>query len=193
MPTCKIIIDSETNCKIANLELSTRKKLVNKFKYEVPGARYTPAVKLGRWDGCKSFFQLGGSSYVNLLPEILPILEEEGYYIELEDLREYNTNFEFTAVAEDSYAHVLWPKGHVAEGKPILLRDYQVEAINNFLNDPQSIQCLATGSGKCLAGDTVLALDIDENSDFCKFMINKLQQEPENDVTRKATTNSNHC
>ena len=186
MATCKIIIDSETNCKITNLELSTRKKLVNKFSYEVPGARYTPAVRLGRWDGKKSFFQLGGSTYVNLLPEILPILEEDGYYIELEDFREYNTQFEFTAVTEDSYAHVLWPKGHVAEGQPIMLRDYQVDAVNNFLSDTQSIQCLATGSGKCLAGDTLLTLEIDENTEFCKFMINKLQQESVNDVTNNS-------
>jgi len=150
MATCKIIIDSETNCRLTNLELSTRKKLVNKFKYEIPGARFTPAVKLGRWDGCKSFCQLGGSTYVNLLAEILPILDAEGYYVELEDLREYNNQFEFTAVAEDSYAHVLWPKGHVHEGKPIMLRDYQVEAINTFLNDTQSIQCLSTGSGKTI-------------------------------------------
>ena len=150
MTTCKIIITDETCCKITNLDLQTRKKLVAKFSYEIPGARFTPAVKLGRWDGKKSFFQLGGSSYVNLLPEILPVLESEGYYIELEDLREYNTSFEFTAVAEDSYAHVLWPKGHSRAGEPILLRDYQVEAVNNFLNNPQSIQALATGSGKTL-------------------------------------------
>jgi len=186
MTTCKIVITDETNCKLLNLELSTRKKLIAKFKYEIPGARFTPAVKLGRWDGCKSFFQLGGSTFINLLPEILPILENEGYDIELEDLRDYRTDFEFTAVAEDSYAHVLWPKGHVHEGKPILLRDYQVEAINTFLSDLQSIQCLSTGSGKCLAGDTELTLKIEENSDFCKFMINKLQQEPANDVTNNS-------
>ena len=183
MTTCKIIVESETNCKITNLDLNTRKKLVNKFKYEIPGARFTPAVKLGRWDGCKSFFQLGGSTFINLLPEILPILDSEGYDIDLEDLRDYNTTFEFTAVAEDSYAHVCWPEGHVHEGKPILLRDYQVEAINNFLSDTQSISCISTGAGKCLSGETELAINVDENSDFCKFMINKLQQEQESDVT----------
>jgi superfamily II DNA or RNA helicase len=65
-------------------------------------------------------------------------------------LREYNTTFEFDAVHEKSYAHKAWPKGHEHEGEPIMLRDYQVEAINTFLENTQSIQCLATGSGKTI-------------------------------------------
>jgi superfamily II DNA or RNA helicase len=150
LTTCKIIISDETNCKISNLDLNTRKKLVNKFKYEKPGARFTPAVKLGRWDGCVNFAQLGGSTYINLLPEIIPMLDAEGYNIDLEDLRDYNTTFEFEAVHERSYAHIVWPDTHERAGQSILLRDYQVEAINTFLTDTQSIQCLATGSGKTI-------------------------------------------
>jgi superfamily II DNA or RNA helicase len=34
------------------------------------------------------------------------------------------------------------------EGKPMELRDYQVEIINNFLENPQCIQEIATGAGK---------------------------------------------
>ena len=36
------------------------------------------------------------------------------------------------------------------EGQPIKLRDYQVEIINNFLENPQSIQEVATGAGKTI-------------------------------------------
>jgi superfamily II DNA or RNA helicase len=150
MTTARILIKDETNCKIEGLDLSTRKKIVNKFKYEKPGARFTPAVRLGRWDGCVNFAQLGGSTYINLLPEILPILESDGYDIDLEDLRTYNNQFSFEEVNENSYSHILWPAGHEHAGKPILLRDYQVEAVNIFLNNTQSIQCLATGSGKTI-------------------------------------------
>lgn len=148
MATCKIIITDETNCKLQNLELSTRKKLVNKFKYDIPGARFTPAVRLGRWDGKKAFFSIGAKTYINLLPEILPILEDEGYDIDLEDLRDYNNQFEFDAVTETSYSHVVWPAGHKHAGESITLRDDQVQAINTFLENTQSIQNLATGFGK---------------------------------------------
>jgi len=138
------------NVKIEGLELDVRRTLVNKFKYDVPYARYLPAVRLGRWDGKVSFFQLGGSTYVNLLPEILPILEEYDYDVELDDQRDYRTTFEFEQVREDSFSDIKWPRGHPQAGEPILLRDYQTGIINEFLANPQCIQEVATGAGKTI-------------------------------------------
>jgi len=150
MSRCILHIKDEVNVKIEGLDLNMRRRLMNLFKYEIPGARYMPAVRLGRWDGTVSFFQLGGSTYINLLPQILPELERGGYDIELHDARDYSTNFEFTKVDENSYSDTLWPKGHPAAGQPIQLRDYQVEIINNFLDNPQCIQEVATGAGKTI-------------------------------------------
>jgi superfamily II DNA or RNA helicase len=130
--------------------LSTRKKLVDKFKYEVPNARHLPAVKLGRWDGRVAYFQLGGSSYINLLSDILPVVYESGYDLEVDDLRTYKTQFEFSEFKEDTFSHILWPTGHPAAGQPIIFRDYQVEIINNFFQNPQSLQEVATGAGKTI-------------------------------------------
>ena len=59
-------------------------------------------------------------------------------------------NEKFTEIDTDSFSHITWPKGHPAEGKPIELRDYQVEILNNFLANPQSIQEVATGAGKTI-------------------------------------------
>ena len=148
MRTATIIITDEVNIKILGLELDARRALVTAFKYDVPGARYLPAVRLGRWDGKISYFQLGGSTYVNLLPEIIPILEKFNYDIELNDQRDYSVNFTFEKVTEQTFSHIVWGKGHPLEGKPMELRDYQVEIINNFLENPQCIQEIATGAGK---------------------------------------------
>lgn len=148
--TCRLIIKDEVNVKLEGLDLIDRKKLVDKFKYEVPGARYQPAVRLGRWDGKVPFFNLGGTTYINLLPEILPILDGLGYEVEINDIREYSTVFEFGTVNETSFSHINWPKGHTQEGMPILLRDYQIEIINRFLENPQCMQEVATGAGKTL-------------------------------------------
>ena len=150
MATCTIQIRDEVNCKLVGLELVDRKNLVNKFKYEIPGARYTPSVRLGRWDGKVAFFQLGGSTYINLLPKILPYLDERGYDVEVDDTREYSTQFEFDQVTENTFAGRTWPIGHPRAGEPIVIRDYQVELINNFLANTQSVQEIATGAGKTL-------------------------------------------
>ena len=145
-----IQIRDEVNIKLEGLDLDVRKALVTAFKYENPAARYMPAVRLGRWDGKVAYFQLGGSTYTNLLPEIVPILEKFDYDIEIDDRRTYTTTFEFAQVHEQTYAHKAWPDKHPQAGKPIELRDYQVEIINNFLANPQCLQEVATGAGKTI-------------------------------------------
>jgi superfamily II DNA or RNA helicase len=143
-------IRDEVNVKIEGLDLDTRRKLTNLFKYDIPGARYMPAVRLGRWDGKMAFFQLGGSTYINLLPEILPVLNSRGYSVTLDDQRDYEVDYTLTPVTELSYCEYLWPPKHPQAGTEIKLRDYQVEVINNFLSNPQSLQEVATGAGKTL-------------------------------------------
>jgi superfamily II DNA or RNA helicase len=150
MKQARLIIRDEVNVKIEGLELDARRYLSNKFKYEDPRARYLPSVRLGRWDGKVAYFQLGGSTYVNLLPEIIPYLEAQNYDIELDDQRDYNNTYNFTKLTADRYRHVTWPKGHPRAGEPIEFRDYQLEIVNNFLENPQSIQEVATGAGKTL-------------------------------------------
>ena len=157
MKTATIIVRDEVNIKIEGLDLDMRKRLVNAFKYDIPYARYLPAVRLGRWDGKVSYFQLGGSTYTNLLPEILPILEQYGWDVEVDDQRDYSNTFDFNQVEEHSWAHRTWPKAHPAEGQPIMLRDYQVEIVNNFLQNPQCIQEVATGAGKTIMTATLSA------------------------------------
>lgn len=150
MKQATIVIKDEVNIKIEGLDLDVRKALVNTFKYENPTARYMPAVRLGRWDGKVAYFQLGGSTYTNLLPEIIPILEKFDYDIELDDQRTYSNTFQFDLADEATFSKTMWPKGHPMAGSPIVLRDYQIEIINNFLENPQCIQEIATGAGKTI-------------------------------------------
>jgi len=154
LSTCKVIIKDEVNVKIENLDLDTRKALVKKFKYEDPTARFRPSYKLGRWDGSISFFGLGGSTYLSMLGPVLEYLESRNYYIEVEDLRT-SAPLEFPEISEDFWGDVCWPKGHVMEGKPIRMRDYQCEVVNNFLKNPQCLQEVATGAGKTIITATL--------------------------------------
>jgi superfamily II DNA or RNA helicase len=147
---CKIIIRDEVNCKLEGLDADTRRRLVAKFKYEVPYARHLPSVKLGRWDGKVPYFQLGGSTYINLLPEIIEYLTERNWEFEIEDNRSSRQSFQFTQVDSNTFANRTWPKGHPNAGQPIVLRDYQIDIINQFLGDTQCVQEVATGAGKTI-------------------------------------------
>jgi len=147
--TCKIIINDEVKCKIEGLDAVDRRNLSKKFEYEIPGAKYIPSVALGRWDGKVKYFSISGSTFINLLPEILNYLAEKNYEFELEDNRVPNT-FSFETIDENFLSDCVWPAGHPKAGEKIQLRDYQVEVINMFLEHHQGIQEIATGAGKTI-------------------------------------------
>jgi len=157
MKTCKLVIEDEVNIKIEGLDVDIRRKLSNALKFEVPYARYMPQYKLGRWDGKVAFFGLGGTGYVNHLDTISNVLHKQGVEIvDIEDKR-HPIQLNFNPITERYWADqdVHWPKGHPAEGEEIILRDYQVEAINNFISNPQSLQQIATGAGKTITTATL--------------------------------------
>ena len=157
MSTCKLIIEDEVNIKIEGLDVDVRRKLSNALKFEVPYARYMPQYKLGRWDGKVAFFGLGGTGYVNHLATISDVLHKQG--VEIVDIQDnrHPIQLDFNPVTERYWADqgVRWPEGHPAEGEEIILRDYQVEAINNFISNPQSLQQIATGAGKTITTATL--------------------------------------
>ena len=160
MTSCKLIIKDEVNIKLEGLPIEARRKLANTFKYEDPTARYRPSYRLGRWDGSVSLFGIGGSGYLNQLEKIVEVLSNFNIDIsEVEDERQ-PANLAFTKVTETYWADQgkVWPKGHPDAGKPILLRDYQVDAINTFLENPQSLQEIATGAGKTITTATLSQL-----------------------------------
>jgi len=157
MASCKLIIEDEVNIKLEGLEVDVRRKLANALKFEVPYAKYMPQYKLGRWDGKVAFFGIGGTGYVNHLNTVSEVLAKNNVQIvDIED-RRHPVKLEFTPVTETYWKDqgVQWPKGHPAEGEDIILRDYQVEAINNFIANPQSLQQIATGAGKTITTATL--------------------------------------
>src|SRR6056300_1318707 len=118
-----------------------------------------PAYKLGRWDGTVSFFGIGGNGYLAHLDTLLPIVENDGYDIEVIDQRTA-PQLTFDKINENYWADkgVCWPEGHPEAGKPIILRDYQYDVINKFLENPQSLQEVATGAGKTITTATLSQL-----------------------------------
>lgn len=177
MKTTLKIID-QVNCKFLDLDPHTRRKMVESLKFFLPHARHTPAFKLGRWDGTTSFATVSGATYVNLLEHILPIVIGEGYEIEIDDERP-TVNFEFPECDEFLLSETSWPVGHPDAGEPIMLRDYQVAAINRFFENPQSMQQISTGAGKCCNANTKLSLEVSDKK-FGDFLKTKRTDGPGN-------------
>lgn len=145
--TAHIRILDEVNVHITGVDARIRSKMVKAVEFFLPSAKYSYLYKSGRWNGCTSFCTQGGRTYINVLDRLLPILQEAGYEIEIEDLRQSH-KFEFPLVEENHNADICWPSGHRFAGDAIMLRDYQVDAINECLQNVQGINVLPTGSGK---------------------------------------------
>ena len=146
---CRLEIVDEVNVRFHGLDVSTRRKLADKVKFFIPQAVHMPAFQLGHWDGLVRYCDIGGRTYLNLLDKLIPIVQSDGYLIEIDDKRQ-SWELEFDKVDQYSYSHVKWPVGHNCENEPIVLRDYQVEYINSFLQCPQGVSVAPTGSGKTL-------------------------------------------
>lgn len=147
MRTCKLVVKDTVNVKFEGIDPVVRRKMCEALRFVVPHARHTPQYKLGRWDGTISFCTVGGGTYLNLLDHVLPVIMDAGYEIEIDDRRP-TFDFEFTEVSETMLSHKVWPIGHTLMGEPIVLRDYQVEAIQRFTSELQSVQQIATAAGK---------------------------------------------
>jgi len=155
MANCKLIIEDEVNIKFEGLAVDVRRQISSALKFEVPYAKHMPQYKLGRWDGKVAFFGIGGTGYVNHLDRVVEILQKNKVEIsEIEDRRQ-SVDLQFDKITEDFWGDIVWPKGHPAEGERIMMRDYQVEVINNFLDNPQGLQEVATGAGKTIITATL--------------------------------------
>ena len=155
--TAKLIIRDEVNVKFEGLDVITRRKISDKLKFFLPYAYHLPAYKLGRWDGNIRFCDIGGRTYLNLLDRILPVIEEQDYEIDIEDNRNVH-EFKFEKIDESLHFKKAWGPKHPQAGQPIVLRDYQVETINKFLENPQCLQEIATGAGKTIITATLSQL-----------------------------------
>lgn len=149
MKKCTLIIKDEVNIQFVGVDPETRRKLINSVKFKLPYAHNLPAVRLGRWDGTVAYCDLAGRSYYHLLERLLPVLVAANYDIDIDDRRPEYT-FEFNDIDTQSYTHVKWPAGHPLAGQGIEVRQHQVDAVNSYLKNMQSVNILPTGAGKTL-------------------------------------------
>lgn len=164
-----LIIKDQVNIKFADLDAFTRRKIVDSLKFFIPSARHTPSFKMGRWDGTMSFANLSGATYLNLLDRVIGIVEGAGYEVEVDDQRPV-VDFEFPECDEFLLSDTDWPDNHPLAGEPIMLRDYQVRAIQTFFENPASVQQISTGAGKCHTGDQTLKVSFSPDSEAATFM-----------------------
>lgn len=141
---CKIRLLDEVFAVVVGLADHHLESLSNRFAVQAPNYFFNPRFKLGQWDGKIRYFQKTGRTYVYLLDEIIPLLVQYGYQLQLEDLRPLTKVPE--PIDANLFAHVLHPD----DQQPIILRDYQYKNVNLLTEHGNGLFIASTGAGKTL-------------------------------------------
>ncbi len=142
-------IKDQVNCRLVGLDPAIKRIIRDKNGYFQQWARHTQHFRAGYWNGIEYLIDVGGRTFINQLDNILPILIDAGYHIDIKDNRPAFSHT-FPEVSKDMFSHIRWPEKHKYGGQPIELMDHQVEALHNFFLNPQGVQILPTSSGKTL-------------------------------------------
>ena len=123
------------------------KELSEHFQFEVPGAKYMPAVKRRYWDGKIRLYSPGtGEIYVGLFDYLTDYLETQGY--------EYEVLKDKYFGRPNEVEEYVTPEGTAAFVRalrlPFKARDYQLKGIYSAIKFRRKLLLSPTGSGKSL-------------------------------------------
>lgn len=142
--TCKITIVDQVNVLITGISDQIKKKLNERLRWRHKSYFHSPKYKLGVWDGYINLFK-NGWTYLNLLDDdIIDLIGNYGYDFEIVDQRNAEPH-DIEPIDKDLFADYLWD-----HGKPVEIRDYQVHAVNEIVDNPCGIFVMGTGAGKTL-------------------------------------------
>lgn len=147
-------------------------ELYEHFSFHPPGYKFHPSFKARRWDGLIRLVNLGNRCiYAGLLPQVEEFLKSKGYDYQFEANGYYGMPREENNIGYEDIESFAKSLNLHSNGKPIEIRDYQINAIVSALRNKRQLVVAPTGSGKsCLL--YVLCRYIQEkiNPDF-RFLI----------------------
>ena len=142
MADIRILHKNHVHCRV-DADVSIMQELSDYFTFEQPGARFMPQFRAKLWDGKVRLYSLFTQElYAGLIPYVGAFAALNNYTVE-------NT----TATEPDPYLDVgqyledLKLTGH---GKPIDIRDYQIDAVKHAIFNKRTLLLSPTGSGKSL-------------------------------------------
>jgi superfamily II DNA or RNA helicase len=131
---------------------SVEQEISDFFTYEYPGARFTPQFRARLWDGkVRLYDQLRKTLYVGLVKYVEDFAANNGYQVEYLNQVLHTNNI--TSESVQLFAKALDPHGR---GKPIEIRDYQIEAVTTALAKERTLLLSPTASGKSFIIYTIM-------------------------------------
>jgi len=140
-----IVIQSKNHvhCQIDSADVGVLQELSDFFTFEQPGARFMPQYRAKLWDGKVRLFNLFTREiYTGLVPYVKLFAEQNQYKVD-----DRQTVLPTPYIDVQQYIENLKLQGH---GKPIEVRDYQIDAVRHAIHHHRTLLLSPTGSGKSL-------------------------------------------
>lgn len=142
-------------------DAGVEQELSDYFKFRVPGYQFTPAFKAKIWDGFIRLYDLQRKTlYIGLYDYVVKFSQNHHYKIEFKDNVNFLTN---NGITEQQVFDYLTSLNLHGNGKPITIRDYQVDAVTTALDKDRTVLLSPTGSGKSLIIYSICRWHIENN------------------------------
>lgn len=146
MTTIQVEKINEVHLRVYAEDFGIESELADFFTFEYPGAKFTPQYRARLWDGkVRLYDQIRKTLYVGLYDYLHHFADRNGYTISR--VNNCHSTEEFSIDEVQSYAEGLNLHGR---GDPIVIRDYQIDAIHTALQHNRRVLLSPTGSGKSL-------------------------------------------
>lgn len=126
-------------------------ELRDHFQFEVPGARFTPKVKAGVWDGLIRLFDIRNRTiYAGLLTRVIEFCKARNHKVVLNDSPAYGLPGQEDNIHLDDVETYVSELNIHSRGAKLDIRDYQIEAVYEALRNKRKTVLASTGSGKSM-------------------------------------------
>ena len=140
-------------------DAGVEQELADFFTYEYPGAKFTPQFRARLWDGkVRLYDQVRKTLYIGLLQYVEEFCNRNSYELVYTTPITHSNGITHDNVQE--FAEWLNPHGR---GKPIEIRDYQVEAVKTALDKERTLLISPTASGKSFIIYTTMRWHLQHN------------------------------
>ena len=131
---------------LIDTDISIAQELNDHFSFEVPGAKFHPLYKSRIWDGKVHLYSMFTKElYVGLKDYVKKFAEEREYTFDEHGYSAINDSCTYEEVKDFCKSLKLTSKGNFIE-----IREYQVDAIYQAINNGRKLLLSPTGSGKSL-------------------------------------------
>lgn len=139
---------NEVYMRVYSEDTGIEQELSDYFKFRVPGYQFTPAYKAKIWDGFIRLYDMQRKTLYNgLYDYVVKFSQTHNYKVQFKD----NVNlFSGNKITENDVYQYLQTLDLHGGGKPIVIRDYQVDAVTTALDKDRTVLLSPTGSGKSL-------------------------------------------